>query len=120
MRIILAIFSILFASTLSSAQSKVPFRVAIVGLVHGHVGGFFVHSAEHPDIQLVGIAEPDGALFRTYAAAYHIDGSLYYSSLEEMLQKARPMAVLVYTNTFDHRKVVEECARRGVHVMMEK
>jgi predicted dehydrogenase len=37
-----------------------------------------------------------------------------------MLQKAHPQAVLVYTNTFDHRRVVEICARHGVHVMMEK
>jgi predicted dehydrogenase len=37
-----------------------------------------------------------------------------------MLEKAHPQAVLVYTNTYDHRKVVEACARHGVHVMMEK
>ena len=37
-----------------------------------------------------------------------------------MLQKAHPQAVLVYTNTYDHRRVVEVCARHGVHVMMEK
>jgi predicted dehydrogenase len=37
-----------------------------------------------------------------------------------MLQKARPQAVVVYTNTYDHRRVVEACARHGVHVMMEK
>ena len=37
-----------------------------------------------------------------------------------MLEKAHPQAVLVYSNTFDHRKVVEICARHGVHVMVEK
>src|SRR5438105_14514141 len=37
-----------------------------------------------------------------------------------MLQRTHPQAVLVYTNTYDHRRVVEICARRGVHVMMEK
>src|SRR5260370_14283773 len=31
-----------------------------------------------------------------------------------------PQAVLAYTNTYDHRRVVEICARYGVHVMMEK
>jgi predicted dehydrogenase len=43
-----------------------------------------------------------------------------FSSLEEMIVKAHPQAVLAYTNTLDHRKVVEICARHGVHVMMEK
>jgi predicted dehydrogenase len=37
-----------------------------------------------------------------------------------MLKKTHPQAVLVYTNTFDHRQVVETCARYGVYVMMEK
>jgi predicted dehydrogenase len=37
-----------------------------------------------------------------------------------MLDRTHPQAVLVYTNTYDHRRVVEVCARRGVHVMMEK
>jgi predicted dehydrogenase len=37
-----------------------------------------------------------------------------------MIAKAHPQAVLTYTNTLDHRKVVEICARHGVHVMMEK
>src|SRR5258708_24690451 len=45
---------------------------------------------------------------------------LVYSDLEEMLKKTHPQAVLAYTNTYDHRRVVEICARYGVHVMMEK
>ncbi len=34
--------------------------------------------------------------------------------------RRRPEAVVLYTNTFDHRAAVEACAKRGVHVMMEK
>ena len=37
-----------------------------------------------------------------------------------MLQKTHPQAVLAYTNTYDHRRVVEICARHGIPVMMEK
>jgi predicted dehydrogenase len=37
-----------------------------------------------------------------------------------MLRQTHPQAALVYTNTFDHRKAVELCARYGVHIMMEK
>jgi predicted dehydrogenase len=37
-----------------------------------------------------------------------------------MIAKVHPQAVLVYTNTYDHRRVVEICARHGVHVVMEK
>ena len=97
-----------------------PFRAAVVGLVHGHAEGFFEQNLRRPDLQIVGVAEPDTALASQYANRFSLDRSLMFSSLEEMLQKTRPQAALVYTNTLDHRKVVEICAERGVHVMMEK
>jgi len=122
------IFSLcLLASGHSHAQAtspeptpSEPLRIGIVGLVHGHVDGFFGGSLHNPEIKLVGIAEPDQQLSTKYANQYRIDHTLLFSSLEEMLQKAQPKAVLVFTTTYDHRRVVEACARHGVHVMMEK
>jgi len=55
-----------------------------------------------------------------YAKQFSLDPKLYYASLDDMLQKTHPQAVLVYTATYDHRAVVETCARHGVNVMMEK
>ena len=118
----LALLSML-AVTLSSGQAssaRPPLRVGIVGLVHGHVHGFLGASLHSPEIQIVGIAEPDPRLLSQAAARYGFDRSLLFADLEDMLVKAHPQAVLVYTNTYDHRRVVEICARRGVHVMMEK
>jgi len=115
----LAILLLLLTSTVVG-QNPAPLRVGIVGLVHGHVGGFFQHSMNDPNVTLVGVAEPDAELASKYFASYKLDRSLLFSSLEEMLEKAHPQAVLAYTNTFDHRRVVEICARHGVHVMMEK
>ncbi len=97
-----------------------PFRIGVVGLVHGHVAGFFNSALKRSDIQIIGIAEPDRKLFDKYAARYHLDPALYFPSLADMLAKAHPPAVVLYTNTFDHRSAVEECAAHGVHVMMEK
>ena len=103
-----------------SASETQPLRVAIAGLVHGHVAGFFERSLQRPEIQLVGIAEPDQQLASRYATQFNLDRSLLFTDLEDMLQKTHPQAVLAYTNTFDHRRVVEICARHGVAVMMEK
>jgi glucose-fructose oxidoreductase len=111
---------LLLATTLTAADAKPALRVAIAGLVHGHADGFFSHSLDRGDIQIVGIAEPDRALFDRYAAKFHLDSSLYHASLDELLQSAKPQAVLVYTSTFDHRKVVELCAKYAIPVMMEK
>ena len=118
--ILLCFAGIPSSGQLPAAQSKPPLRVGIVGLVHGHVHGFFQSSAKSPAIQIVGIAEPDAQLLFAAGAKYGIDRSQLFSSLEEMIAKAHPQAVLAYTNTFDHRRVVEICARHGVHVMMEK
>jgi len=97
-----------------------PFRAAVVGLVHRHAEGFFEQNLRRPDLQIVGVAEQDNALASEYASRFSLDRSLMFSSLEEMLQKTHPQAALVYTSTLDHRKVVEICAKHGIHVMMEK
>jgi predicted dehydrogenase len=108
------------AAALPAAETKPPLRVAIAGLVHGHADGFFSSSLHRADIQIVAVAEPDRALFDRYAAKFHLDSSLYHADLDELLRTTRPQAILAYTSTFDHRKVVELGARHSVPVMMEK
>ena len=107
-------------STRASAESATPLRLAVVGLVHGHVAGFFRNNLHRNDIQIVGICDPDAQLRDRYAKQYRIDPELLYGDLGEMLEKTRPQAAVVYTNTYDHRAAVEACAKRGIHVMMEK
>jgi glucose-fructose oxidoreductase len=109
-----------FAVSHANAADSAPLRVAIAGLVHGHVNGFFSNSLHRADIQIVGISEEDRSLFDRYAAKYSLDSSLYHADLEEMLRTTKPQAVLVYSDTFDHRKIVEICAKQHIAVMMEK
>jgi predicted dehydrogenase len=116
-----------FATAGFSAQSKpemnkkeAPLRVALAGLAHGHAFGFFDQFQKRADLQVVGIAEADGQLVAQFEKSYGLAPGLFFSDLEEMLKKTHPQAVLAYTNTYDHRRVVEICARYGVPVMMEK
>jgi predicted dehydrogenase len=119
-RIVSVAALVLFPASTFLGQSAVPLRVGIVGLVHGHVHGFLGQWRHSPQIDIVGIAEPDRHLLDVSASHYGFDKSLLFTDLDEMLVKAHPQAVLVYTNTYDHRRVVEICARRGVPVIMEK
>src|ERR1051326_6435113 len=82
--------------------------------------GFFGRALRRQDVQIVGIFEQDHALADRYQSRFHLDAIPIFSDLEAMLQKTRPQAVLVYTNTYDHRRVIEMCARHGIHAMMEK
>jgi len=110
------------------AAPETPLKVGIVGLVHDHVGGFFRGGAlapaggilSRPDVQVVGIVEPDQKLFDSYAERFHLSPELHFHSIREMVEHAHPQAILVFTATSEHRRVVEESASLGVHVMMEK
>ena len=97
-----------------------PVRFAIVGLVHDHARGFIPTTSARQDIQLVAIVEPNADLAARYARDHQLPDHLFHSSLEVMLERVKPQAVTAFTSTFDHRSVVEACAPRGVHVMMEK
>jgi len=113
-------FMMLPTASAQTSTGAEPLRVGIAGLVHGHVEGFFQRSLHRPEIQIVGIAEADSQLASRYATQFSLDRALLFANLDDMLQKTHPQAVLAYTNTYDHRRVVEICARHGIPVMMEK
>ena len=97
-----------------------PFRVVIAGLMHGHVAGFLSAAQKRSDIQIVGIAEPDQRVAKRYADEFKLESSLLYADLDQMLETLKPQAVLAYSDTREHRRVVEIAARHHIPVMMEK
>jgi predicted dehydrogenase len=100
------------------AQEK-PLRVGIVSLTHTHVHGILGRE-NRGDIEIVGIAEPDRALAQRYADQYHFSMSLVYPTMEVMIAATHPEAVTAFGTIYDHLKVVETCAPKGIHVMVEK
>lgn len=111
---------LLLAVSAGLGAAPAPFRLAIVGLDHGHVDGFLADALKRSDVQVVAVVEPKAALAAQYAGRFHLPPGLLFSSLEAMLATAKPEGVAVFTSTFDHKQVVEACASHGVHVMMEK
>lgn len=104
----------------STDSTAKPLRVIVAGLVHGHASGFFERNQKRPDLEIVGVAEPSRELFDQYAKKFNLDSKLYYPDLDEAIQRTHPDAVLGYTSTYDHRRVVEIAARHHVAVMVEK
>jgi len=97
-----------------------PLRLGMAGLVHGHAAGFLPRCLGASDVELVGVAEPDRAVAARYVERSKLDPSRVYDSLDAMLDRARPEAVVAFTSTADHPAVVRACARRKIPVMMEK
>ena len=100
--------------------SAAPLRVAIVGLEHGHVEGFLSQLPKHTDVQLVGIADADTALWQKYGKKYSLPETLFFKSMANMIEVRHPQAVLVYTSIAEHRHAIEIAAQYGVSVMVEK
>jgi len=96
-----------------------PVRIAIAGLSHGHVNWIFRRQPRN-DITVVGIAEPDDAIRAHYQQQYNLDPRLLFADLGTMLDETKPAAAMAFGSIFDHCAVVEACAPRGVHVMVEK
>ena len=72
------------------------------------------------DIELVGVYDADAALRDKFATQHKIDAAKMFADLDRLITTTKPEALVVYTNTFDHLKVIEIAARHGVHVMVEK
>jgi predicted dehydrogenase len=113
--LMLALFTVAAA-----APAQAPVRVAIVGLVHGHVAGFLPQLPHHPEVQLVGVSDPDPALRQKYAAQFHLDPKIFFPDEEAMIEATHPQVVLVYTSIAGHRPAIEVAARHHIAVMVEK
>lgn len=96
-----------------------PVRIAVAGISHGHAG-FILGRKPKPDIEIVGIYEPDTALARHHAKSYGIKPGLFYTDLNIMLETVKPEAVAAFGSIYEHMAAVEACAPKGIHVMVEK
>ena len=96
-----------------------PIRLAVAGMTHGHIS-FIMGRADKGDYQLVGFYETNQDWMKQLSVKYKFSENLIYSDLEKMLDEVKPDAVVAFGSIFDHLKVVEACAPRGIHVMVEK
>jgi glucose-fructose oxidoreductase len=122
-RRVAAIFALMLLSgsiSFTHAQEPSQLKVAIVGLEHGHVAGFLSQLPKHSDVKLVGIADADSNLCAKYGKQFSLPDSLFYKTEANMIERARPDAVLVYTSISEHRRAIEIAAQYGVSVMVEK
>lgn len=97
-----------------------PVRITIVGLEHTHVAGLLETLPRNDEVELVGIVEDDKALADRYQQKFHLKPDLFYATLDEAVSKGRPQALLVYTSIDKHRGLIEQAARHGLTVMVEK
>ena len=110
---------LVFALIAGSFAKAEPLRIGVAGLSHGHIWEV-INRVDRGDFVVVGVAEQNKAIRESNKLRDKVDPSLFFESLDEMLDKTKPEVVVVYESIYDHLRVVEACAPRGIHVMLEK
>jgi len=109
---------IIFSSTIP-AKGQTNLRLGIAGLNHNHVYGILNRYKSGKAI-IVGIAEPNKALWLKFGKQFNIPDSLFFTDLKIMVISKKPDAVLGYNAAANHVDIVEVCAPLGIPVMVEK
>ncbi len=126
MKHILALFCILAIP--ATAQQ---YKIAVVSMIHAHVWLHLGTMLKGDKVKLVGVAE---TLPELLERAGRIDvipqtnnvtrpgvpANLIYPDWKKMIDETKPDIVWAFTETNRHLDVVEYCAPRGIHVMVEK
>lgn len=93
-------------------------RAAVIGAGaiahHCHLPGY----RDHPDCELVALAEIDPQRARQAAETFNVPR--YYSDYNQMLQRESLHMVSVCTPNYLHREMAEAVARRGIALLLEK
>lgn len=113
--------AMIFSLQLYSQHQSEKLKIAVARMTHGHVV-FILERLKNDDsgLELAGIYEPDEQLAAAYSRKYNLNSQLFFGNLEEMLDKVKPEAVFAFGSIFEHLGVVEACAPRRIHVMVEK
>ena len=118
-KITFLVILLLLISTFVKSQAEKPIRLAVAGMTHGHIS-FILGRPDKGDFELVGVFDTNKELTKSLSERYKYSTDLIYHDLEQMLDKVKPEAVVAFGSIYDHLAVVEVCAPRGIHVMVEK
>ncbi len=110
---------LILSSILVKSQTQKPIRLAVAGMTHGHIS-FILGRPDKGDFELVGVFDTNKELTKRLSEQFKFSPDLIYHDLEQMLDKVKPDAVVAFGSIYDHLAVVEACAPRGIHVMVEK
>ena len=97
-----------------------PIRVGVAGMTHDHINQVFGYMGKQDEVEIVGFAEPNRELALRLLKQHNLPESLWFSNLDELIQKTKPEAVCAFNSIYEHLEVVKACAPKGIHVIVEK
>ncbi|MEW6202942.1 MAG: Gfo/Idh/MocA family oxidoreductase [bacterium] len=93
-------------------------KVGIIGCGRMAQVGHLHFLARHPSVRIAGVADTKQQTARTAARKYRAEN--YFSSAEELIEKARPDAVVICTPPWHHPEATILAAENKIHILCEK
>ena len=105
-------------------------KAVIIGFSHMHVNEIALYISQQPDMELAAISDVSSGIEETppyrYTAKWNLENvkSCYcnnvYENYIEMLDEIKPDIAFILSENCQKHTIVEECAKRGVNVCIEK
>jgi predicted dehydrogenase len=106
-------------SVLALPLSAQQYKIAVVSGLHAHVWNPLKLMLAGDTVKFVGFAETVPELV-AQARKTGVPDNLIFSDYKKMIEETKPDMVWAFTETSRHLEVVQFCAPRGIHVIMEK
>jgi predicted dehydrogenase len=92
-------------------------KIGIMGVHYGHIGGMFRSAVQANNGEIVGMVEANDSLYEKYTAENKIPR---YTSLNDLIDQAKPDLVIEGLSHEEKTDVIETCAKAGIHVLLDK
>jgi predicted dehydrogenase len=106
-----------FAALPALAQ---PYKIAVIGLIHAHEGGYLPRMTRSEQVKLVGIAETIPELVQQAKDRQGAKDVPFFADYRKMLDETKPDFVWAFVENNRHLEILKECAPRHINVIYEK
>ena len=100
-------------------QNKI-WKIAGINFDHMHIGDLLRLTKDHPEAEIVGIADENPDRMASTAHALEIPPERIYTDFRKCLMETAPDIVILCPSTGAHADYVEMVAPYGVHILVEK
>jgi len=95
-------------------------KIAGINFDHMHMGDLLRLVHEHPDAEIVGLADETPARMEPAAQRFGIAATAQFTDLHQCIDETKPDVVLLCPKTGNHARFVEAAAKHEVHILVEK
>jgi predicted dehydrogenase len=101
-------------------MKRKTWRLAGINFDHFHMGDLLRYAAQHPQVEIVGIADEQPARMEEAVGKLGIDRSRVFTDYIRCLEQARPEVVVLCPAAAKHGEWVKKVAPYGPHILVEK